>query len=180
MLLTRLPLTPKSALDLHVLSLPPAFVLSQDQTLKLRSSISALVTLGSLIARLGTERSELTRTYTPERQPKPAPKVTILETCPPMSMCGSKPAEADPEPRTSPPTFLFLLIQMSKSRSRNRSWFFSDQPGVAALLLGVGFRPERSAPCLCCVPRPRSAWLFVPGAAPLDRIVWGCQQLLSK
>jgi hypothetical protein len=35
-LLTRLPLTPKDALDLHVLSLPPAFVLSQDQTLKLK------------------------------------------------------------------------------------------------------------------------------------------------
>ena len=34
-LLTRLPLPPKRALDLHVLSLPPAFVLSQDQTLKL-------------------------------------------------------------------------------------------------------------------------------------------------
>ena len=34
MLLTRLPLTPKSAFDLHVLSLPPAFVLSQDQTLR--------------------------------------------------------------------------------------------------------------------------------------------------
>ena len=36
MLRTRLPLTPKSSFDLHVLSLPPAFVLSQDQTLKLR------------------------------------------------------------------------------------------------------------------------------------------------
>ena len=35
MLLTRLPLTPKGAFDLHVLSLPPAFALSQDQTLKL-------------------------------------------------------------------------------------------------------------------------------------------------
>ncbi len=34
-LLTRLPLTPKGSLDLHVLGLPPAFVLSQDQTLKL-------------------------------------------------------------------------------------------------------------------------------------------------
>jgi hypothetical protein len=34
-LLTRLPLTPKGALDLHVLSLPPAFVLSQNQTLML-------------------------------------------------------------------------------------------------------------------------------------------------
>ena len=33
-LLTRPPLTPKGPLDLHVLGTPPAFVLSQDQTLK--------------------------------------------------------------------------------------------------------------------------------------------------
>ena len=33
-LLTRPPLTPKGSLDLHVLGTPPAFVLSQDQTLK--------------------------------------------------------------------------------------------------------------------------------------------------
>ena len=35
-LLTRPPLRPKPSSDLHVLSLPPAFVLSQDQTLKLK------------------------------------------------------------------------------------------------------------------------------------------------
>ena len=35
MLLTRLPLRIATAFDLHVLGLPPAFVLSQDQTLKL-------------------------------------------------------------------------------------------------------------------------------------------------
>ena len=35
MLLTRAPLCIATALDLHVLGLPPAFVLSQDQTLKL-------------------------------------------------------------------------------------------------------------------------------------------------
>ena len=35
-LLTRPPLDPKISLDLHVLGLPPAFVLSQDQTLKLK------------------------------------------------------------------------------------------------------------------------------------------------
>ena len=34
-LLTRPPLTPKGPFDLHVLGLPPAFALSQDQTLKL-------------------------------------------------------------------------------------------------------------------------------------------------
>ena len=32
-LLTRPPLTPKGSLDLHVLGTPPAFILSQDQTL---------------------------------------------------------------------------------------------------------------------------------------------------
>ena len=41
-LLTRLPLTPKSAFDLHVLGLPPAFVLSQDQTLRLKVLILVL------------------------------------------------------------------------------------------------------------------------------------------
>ena len=35
-LLTRPPLNPKASFDLHVLGLPPAFVLSQDQTLKLK------------------------------------------------------------------------------------------------------------------------------------------------
>jgi hypothetical protein len=31
---TRAPLSPKASFDLHVLGMPPAFVLSQDQTLK--------------------------------------------------------------------------------------------------------------------------------------------------
>ena len=37
-LLTRPPLTPKGSLDLHVLGTPPAFILSQDQTLKIMVS----------------------------------------------------------------------------------------------------------------------------------------------
>ena len=36
-LLTRPPLVPKDPFDLHVLGLPPAFILSQDQTLKLKA-----------------------------------------------------------------------------------------------------------------------------------------------
>ena len=35
MLLTRAPLSPKTSFDLHVLGMPPAFVLSHNQTLKL-------------------------------------------------------------------------------------------------------------------------------------------------
>ena len=42
-LLTRPPLTPKGPLDLHVLGLPPAFVLSQDQTLKLKAPCGAIL-----------------------------------------------------------------------------------------------------------------------------------------
>ena len=37
-LLTRAPLDPKISFDLHVLSMPPAFVLSQDQTLRLNET----------------------------------------------------------------------------------------------------------------------------------------------
>ena len=44
MLLSRLPLRIATALDLHVLGLPPAFALSQDQTLKLDENFSRLVT----------------------------------------------------------------------------------------------------------------------------------------
>ena len=42
-LLTRPPLDPKISLDLHVLGLPPAFVLSQDQTLKLKAACAAIL-----------------------------------------------------------------------------------------------------------------------------------------
>ena len=41
-LLTRLPLSIAGAFDLHVLGLPPAFVLSQDQTLRLKVLILVL------------------------------------------------------------------------------------------------------------------------------------------
>ena len=42
-LLTRPPLTPKGSLDLHVLGTPPAFILSQDQTLIKKFDCSAII-----------------------------------------------------------------------------------------------------------------------------------------
>ena len=42
-LLTRPPLSPKASFDLHVLGLPPAFILSQDQTLKLKRSYDRIL-----------------------------------------------------------------------------------------------------------------------------------------
>jgi hypothetical protein len=59
-LLTRLPLTPKGAFDLHVLSLPPAFVLSQDQTLKFKEFNLDCVTTQ-------IDRAPLTPAFPPER-----------------------------------------------------------------------------------------------------------------
>ena len=47
-LLTRPPLDPKVSLDLHVLGLPPAFVLSQDQTLKLKSTEALILDVETL------------------------------------------------------------------------------------------------------------------------------------
>ena len=58
-LLTRPPLTPKGPLDLHVLSLPPAFVLSQDQTLKFESDLVDVCTFALCVS-----RRKLTRTHT--------------------------------------------------------------------------------------------------------------------
>ena len=46
MLLTRPPLSPKASFDLHVLSTPPAFVLSQDQTLRKEFLVSFSSRLG--------------------------------------------------------------------------------------------------------------------------------------
>ena len=39
---TRAPLRPKPSFDLHVLGMPPAFILSHDQTLKFMSDIIAV------------------------------------------------------------------------------------------------------------------------------------------
>jgi hypothetical protein len=53
-LLSRLPLRIATALDLHVLGLPPAFALSQDQTLKLDENFSRPITTFDEVPRLST------------------------------------------------------------------------------------------------------------------------------
>ena len=45
MLLTRPPLIPKDPFDLHVLGLPPAFALSQDQTLRFMFDVLTFVSI---------------------------------------------------------------------------------------------------------------------------------------
>ena len=51
-LLTRPPLCPKTSFDLHVLSIPPAFILSQDQTLHFGSFFLALATVFTTTVKL--------------------------------------------------------------------------------------------------------------------------------
>ena len=59
MLLSRLPLRIATALDLHVLGLPPAFALSQDQTLKLDENFSRLITTFDEVPRLCVREARL-------------------------------------------------------------------------------------------------------------------------
>ena len=111
MLLTRLPLSPKRAFDLHVLSLPPAFVLSQDQTLKLRLPSWRLVTQEHPFG-----RSELT---SPHYSPAPEGAERRLARNVTDNVVSLDPIER-PKPsgerRRLPPTFLFLPIRLSKIR----------------------------------------------------------------
>ena len=72
-LLTRPPLTPKGALDLHVLGLPPAFVLSQDQTLKLKSCYQLILDVRTYAHRMVVQTIHLLFICAQgiQRQPKP-------------------------------------------------------------------------------------------------------------
>ena len=67
-LLTRPPLAPKGAFDLHVLGVPPAFVLSQDQTLSLYPAPTHVSQHGSADFQT-TARSKVTKSA--RSKPKP-------------------------------------------------------------------------------------------------------------
>ena len=58
-LLTRPPLSPKASFDLHVLGLPPAFNLSQDQTLHLNFSDRSPSTLSAVVSQAPITRLHL-------------------------------------------------------------------------------------------------------------------------
>ena len=106
MLRTRLPLRIATAFDLHVLGLPPAFVLSQDQTLKLKLRfVSRLVTVYSrrvpkhINVALHSATKWLRKRVT----------VDCLKALN-YTLVQSRATQGQP-----PSTFLFLPIQMSNS-----------------------------------------------------------------
>ena len=85
---------------MHVLSLPPAFVLSQDQTLKLRRLDWLLVT------------HESTRTFTPHRLHDAGNFLSKRD--PPKSRSNHASLAGYGFSRTLPPTFLFLQYSIVK------------------------------------------------------------------
>ena len=81
-LLTRSPLGPKTSFDLHVLSTPPAFVLSQDQTLhrdlKARKPLRSVWRVRAGAARYRDVRSDLTGTSDPSSQSVSPNRANVL------------------------------------------------------------------------------------------------------
>ena len=92
--------SPCGALDLHVLSLPPAFVLSQDQTLKLENSIG-------YSDRTFDEVSHSPFSRRAGKNSKRRPSRYLYSK--------DQNRSSDPLARITPSTFLFLLIQLSKN-----------------------------------------------------------------
>jgi hypothetical protein len=52
MLRTRLPLGTSTSLDLHVLGVPPAYILSHDQTLKFNNGVHKLCVLNTPLVQI--------------------------------------------------------------------------------------------------------------------------------
>jgi hypothetical protein len=104
-LLTRLPLTPKGPFDLHVLSLPPAFVLSQDQTLKFKEFNLDCVTTQ-------IDRAPLTPAFPPERCTHQKHR---SGRCLSSNPVGSPSDQRSPA-RTPPPTLLSLVFTCQRAR----------------------------------------------------------------
>ena len=95
----------KGPFDLHVLGLPPAFALSQDQTLKLKSSISTKSqnVLDRVLTM--TRRFHLTCELSKRKD-----KADVS-----LKLHNVQPA------RTPPPAFLSLSLNLSKSKTRQHN-----------------------------------------------------------
>ena len=92
----------KGPFDLHVLGLPPAFALSQDQTLKLKSSIST------------KSQNVLDRVLTIARRFHPACELSKRKDKADVSLVPH--ASPHRAARTPPPAFLSLSLNLSKSK----------------------------------------------------------------
>ena len=97
MLLSRLPLRIATALDLHVLGLPPAFALSQDQTLKLDENFTRLITTFDEVPLL-CARDEREHDLRLTRSTSACSKGVDLKRRPPKSLPWPRPFRKKPKP----------------------------------------------------------------------------------
>ena len=97
----------KGPFDLHVLGLPPAFALSQDQTLKLKSSISTKSQ--NVLDRVLTMARRFHRTCELSKR-KDKADVSLVPHASPHRAA-----------RTPPPAFLSLSLNLSKSKGQQRN-----------------------------------------------------------
>ena len=153
---------------MHVLSLPPAFVLSQDQTLMLRIQSLAKITF------------EIDENFTPVLQSLPLRKnpktsVTSLDKRDRQSLFQWTGPKSRPRPRR--PRFSFFSIQLSKNRRNNPSQSLQKQqkqpePNQALFSPAPSGNPRASSSAA----RSAAALVRWPGYRPK---VSGRQQTIS-
>src|SRR3954464_7340565 len=100
-------------LDLHVLSLPPAFALSQDQTLKLDLKL-----LNRLITTFDEVPPYLSTAIHIEADDGVTFKTCTAEVFRPASTPENRSSQSSRLARTPPSTFLFLHLHLSNSPGR--------------------------------------------------------------
>ena len=150
---------------MHVLSLPPAFALSQDQTLKLKSQIIADHNINGVLT-----------SDAPAFPPEPGER---SETSVQRHTLTARSLDRTRKDMNKPPAFLFLDIHLSKSeeayaRGRILQLPTRHRPGC----------PARSAPSSAIVPRrsrsrsdrsrcrvvrPSGPWRLEPANRPVNR-----------
>ena len=116
--------SPCGALDLHVLGLPPAFALSQDQTLKLEENFSRLITTFDEVPRLPTNAGrthDLHRTHACRLHDKVLPETSTAEVSSGSTLLEDRSSTEAVPAGTPPSTFLFLPIHLSNSPGSRRS-----------------------------------------------------------
>ena len=118
--------SPCGALDLHVLGLPPAFALSQDQTLKLDENFARLITTFDEVPLLNRARSSVRAIVHRTPACRFHDKGVDLKRRPPKSRPAAPLSKITLRSRTRPAgtppsTFLFLPIHLSNSPGSRRS-----------------------------------------------------------
>ena len=116
MLLTRAPLRPKPSFDLHVLGMPPAFVLSQDQTLRLNFQIVSCDTTQSPAPIRLHYITWLTKDAQPKR--RVFPHAAACASLPIPTMSNNRPLFFTAEP----------LVRGRRRRQRRQAFTLAAEP----------------------------------------------------